>query len=260
MRYNFDSVTKLNELKWYGLLFSDAEYSAAPTLYHYTAEDNLNRIVLPDGISLRLTRADCFLDKNEGKHIISTFQYACEKAKADGNITTEFYDLLIQSIDLYSPMYDQLKQQYVFCFSKNGASQYLTQHYACAKGKKGVVIGLQALAIENLTATDGIQIYDVLYDKDQLATYMQQLIKRMYELADQDDSENTVIKQIVVSQLAAYGLVFKDSSFQNEEESRLVIDCSIANKENSGIFPAQDERYLYCKIDGKELYNLRYVP
>lgn len=137
------------------------------------------------------------------------------------------------AVDKYSNWCDVLRACYVFCLSKNEESQYLIENYAKKNGGQGLKIGLQAYEIEGLPLdktlakngeTNGIQIYDVIYDPDHLNNYMMRLIKKAYLLREQDNKNYDLTKKIFYNQLAIYGLVYKSPEYQMEEETRIVVD------------------------------------
>lgn len=232
MRCDFPT-DDLQELLAYSVLFTDAEYKPALSLFHYTSASNLNSIIKSDYLDLRFTRADHFKDTDEGKHIIKWFKNACKEALINGIIDEHYYGALINVADEYSNWCDVLQACYVFCLSKNDKSQYLIENYAKKNGGEGLIIGLQSVEIEGLPLdktlgkneeTNGIEIYDVIYDPSHLKSYMIRLIRKAYSLREQDNEKYDLTKKIFYNQLAIYGLVYKSPKYQMEEEMRIVVD------------------------------------
>lgn len=196
MRCDF-TTTSLAELRYYGVLFTDGDCNPVPTLYHYTASENINKICLDTHIELRFTRVDQFKDQHEAQHIIPVLRKLFAQCKEQGRIDDQFYQALVNALDETPVISEHLKQWYVFCVSKENNCQYLIDHYACRSEKPGCIIGLQYHKIEELiwdsqmTVYPAVHIYDVLYDETELTSYIRTLILRAYELRSQDDSSYT---------------------------------------------------------------------
>ena len=264
LRMDFMTVDDLQELLYYSIFFTDAEYSAVLSLFHYTSRANMCHIIKESHIDLRLTRADCFADVNEGQHIIKVFRNAVNACVACQKIDQTFAKALLSVISDFFELRKELRDYYVFCFSKNDCNTYLEKHYACRDNKDGVVIGFQALAVESLGELEfqnhcPIELIDVLYDEQKLSSYLQGLFSRVYQLRVQDDEQFSLCKKIAVNQLAIYSLAYKSSKFQNEEETRLIVDFGHVDLQSCQIVPDSNDKYIHVLLKPTSIYCVREV-
>ena len=263
MRIDFNQVNDLKELFWYSILSTDNEYASVLCLNHYTNAENKSHIVKDDFLDIRLTRADNFLDKDEGEHIINVFRYTIKKCVRCKKIDSAYSSALLSVINDYQLIVNKLKEKYIFCFSKNCYNTYLRENYACKNGKNGIIIEFNALDIEMLDEIKcngklQISLVDVLYDKIKLSKYMEELICRMYHLRSQDDEDLTIAKKIAYRQLIIYSLAYKKSEYALEEETRLIVSCS-DDVESDRIYFDSDKNYLHILLDKTALYHVTEV-
>jgi len=264
MRHDYTQVNDLEELLWYSVFFTDVENSFALSLFHYTDVSNKQHILKKKCIDLRLTRADCFEDIHEGKHIIEVFQHAITECRKNNLIDFTFANTLLSVKSVFSEICDKLRKYYVFCFSKNYKNDYLIKNYACKNNGAGIVIGFQALDIERLDEMKfqnqyPVSLIDVLYDKQDLSCYMQSLICRMYHLRAQDDNELSTCKKIALNQLVIYSLAYKSSEFKHEEETRLIVDFSCVDPQCDRIKADTNNNYIHVLMEKHSLYDIREV-
>lgn len=214
-------------------------------------------------IDLRLTRADHFADKDEGRHICKLFKSACDEAVNNGIIDDNYKEVLCSAIEAYLTNCDIVKNYYVFCFSKSESNQYLIDNYAKREQSAGIIIGLQALPIEDLLFNEatnyGVDLIDVLYDDISLKEYMILLIEKLYELRLQDNAFLDLTKSIVMNQLLIYGLAYKAKEYAAEEETRLIVDCTRIGMQSSPFSLDPDEKYLHLSLPLSAKYNLTVV-
>ena len=71
---------------------SDITHIEALKLFHYTSKDKKEKIFGNDKLVLWFSRADKFLDKNEGTQILEPYYYACG----------ELYDKKVIGLLLYA--------------------------------------------------------------------------------------------------------------------------------------------------------------
>lgn len=250
------SIDDLEQLRIASALFNEADYFRVPSLFHYTAAENANKIIHPRFIDFRLTRADCFADKNEGKHIVSVFLQACGECFQKGVIDRQYYNILISAAGKYRPV---CAERYVLCFSKKENSRYLIENYACCQGKReGICVGVHAINVEDLEFELPMNLYDVVYDDKVLLRQMQILIMQMYQLRSQDRSGFLITESIVIMQLLIYGLVYKHPDYSNEEETRLLLNLSEADTDLNCIRKDQTdpEHYVHLLLPKTSLYHL----
>lgn len=261
MRCDF-STNDLQELYYYSVLFTDVEIEPCLELFHYTGIDSIDKIVRENYLDLRLTRADLFDDKNEGKHIIRVLKNAIRES----HTSPQFQDILCGFVDDNSEICNEKEKCYVLCFSKNGNSEYLIGNYAYKRTKTGEVIGIQKIAIDDVELCEEnigihVSVFDVLYSENRLKQYIVRLIDQAYKLRAQDDDNQIWLKRIIKGMLWSYSLVYKSEDFQNEEETRMVV--RVENPNWTSPFFAKDtetpENYLHLKLPMTALYDRRFV-
>ena len=260
MRYDFSKVMDLKELIFCSVLFTDADYSGVPCLFHYTNASNREYIIKDDYIDLRFTRADAFFDEKEGQHIINVYSDAVEQCLHNKQIDFAFSEVLLSVIRDFASLCNTIRKKYVFCFSKAEMNQYLIENYACRNKRAGMIIGFHSYKIEELTDIIykdryPVELYDVVYDGRYLSAYIQTLICRMYQLKEQDDAQMTLIKRVAMNQLAMYSLVYKSPVYAEEKESRMIVDYSLIDPNNSQVFLDSNHNYIHVLVENSFLYN-----
>ena len=261
MRTDFPT-TDIVEYSWYIALCAGPEYIRRPRFFHYTNLDNLSFILKEDCLDLRLTRADCFMDKQEMLHIVPILEEVSEELLQKGDIDGDFYGIINEDILKAKMLTEEFRKYYVFSFSANEASSHLKEHYACKDGKDGVIIGVRALALEDMLFTKdintnkvicGMHIYDVFYNREELKNGFCETIKLLYGISEKTEESDKAIKR-TVNALIQYSLVYKPASFAHEEETRLIVDMSslTLSKEK---FYQDDDRYLHILLPKESLYN-----
>ena len=74
----------------------DITHIEALKLFHYTSKDKKEKILGNDKLVLWFSRADKFLDKNEGTQILEPYYYACGELYDKKVIEKNFYDLCLK--------------------------------------------------------------------------------------------------------------------------------------------------------------------
>lgn len=255
-------ITNISEFSWYAVFNTGPEYGRELQYFHYTNLDNRKLILKDDCIDLRLTRADCFADKQEMLHVIPIIEDVCVELLDRGQIDREFYTTIKQSTINNQSILKEFRKFYVFCLSANGNSSYLKENYACKDGKNGVVIGIQETAFEDLQfyidgeaekPVDGIYMYDVIYDKEELHDGFYRIIKTLYKLRYHGAANEKAIKK-TLGALITYGLVYKPFAFDQEEETRLIVDLPKLTLAKDKYYQ-DDARYLHIKLPIEALYD-----
>ena len=261
MRTDFPT-TDIVEFSWYIVLCAGPEYVRRLGYFHYTNLDNLPFILKEDCLDLRLTRADCFMDKQEMLHIVPILEEVSKELLQKGAIDREFYSTIKKGIMKAKMLTEEFRKYYVFSFSANEDSSHLKEHYACKGGKDGVIIGIRALALEDMLfskdinrnkAVYGMYIYDVIYNREELKNGFGETIKRLYEIGKKTEESLKAIERTVKA-LIKYGLIYKPASFAKEEETRLIVDMSSLTLPKEKFYQ-DDDRYLHILLPKKSLYN-----
>ena len=269
MQFDFSMVKDLQELRWYALFLTDIPSSPGLNLFHYTSEEAREKIVQDKCIDFRLRRADHFPDNQEGKHIIPVFEEACRRCYNAGEIDLSFYNTLLSFVPAFDPICERLRHLYVLCFSKDDNNQHLIENYACKNGTRGVSIGIQNLALEKIEAelfktyhiSGAIIQQDVLYNPEQTIQSLQKILRQVYLLSGQDNTEYSISRSIVIEQLSIYCLAYKDKSFEPEKETRIIIDPDRFPSETEYINKDLEdpEQYIHLKLDLDALYHVEEV-
>lgn len=253
-------TTDIVQFSWYTVFNTGPECNGSLNYFHYTNSDNLAFILKEDCIDLRLSRADCFADKQEMLHIVPIFEDVLEELLQKGDIDIEFHRMIKSCISDAKLLIVDFRKFYVFCLSANGNSAYLKENYACRDGKDGVIIGIQGLALEDIQFTsegnpvDGIDLYDVIYDSEELKNGFSRILKQLYNMRDRDTDLSLVTKR-VINALCTYGLAYKPLPFVHEEETRMIVDISRLTLAKERFYQ-DDDRYLHILLPTESLYNI----
>lgn len=257
----------LEEYSWFTVFGTGPSCERKSEYYHYTNWSNLKFIRKDDCIDLRFTRADCFEDKEENKHIIPVLDEVCKDLLKKDCIDKVFYDSIRRYISDNESLINEFRKYYVFCFSANGDSAFLKGNYACRGGKDGVIIGMQGMALEDIRfcideekekSVDGIYLYDVIYNRSELHDGFSRIIQHLYEMRNQNAENLKAIKRTLTA-LMIYGLVYKSPSFAQEEESRMIVDLSKLTLPKDKYY-LEDDQYLHIKLPKESLFNVIEVP
>ena len=164
---------------------------------------------------------------------------------------------------------------------------YLKENYACKKGNPGVILGLQTHCLVD-TASQNSGFFpdcaekrafkddfptaflrDVLYDECLIKDFIHNAIGCIYTFRNQIGTSHFSLQHFVQTLVDAYRLYFKDSHFDKEKETRLIVDGNtVQNYPDVYSFssyytphPAQDEQksYLYLYLNDCSLYHVEHV-
>ena len=220
-----------------------ASFSSANMLYHYTSIDNIPKIIRGKKVCLRMTREDCFEDKQEGKLITEFYQIALERLYAAGKIDIAQYAYLknvkmpTDDRALYKDEDGQMihgktsgVDYYVSCFSLNREDPYMYNAYISRPDKKGCCIGFHPKCWETEERLAGwyndgcrLEALRVLYGEDAIHCIEDLLIRLLglEELSMQDIE--TRIASIISDKLKRMRLCIKADKYKKENEARLVL-------------------------------------
>lgn len=263
MKNNFVSQS-LQDLIWEAIKEINPSKEKYPVLFHYTPLENKNKIIMKEKIDLRFTRADRFRDTKEVLHSVELMKKALSSLFNQNKIDKAYFQVMKEYLDIGQDVKEivrELRSKYVFCFSKNGNSEYLKNNYACANNSKGVKISFDVFQLGEFLHDDEIEgdkdnfpypeMFEVEYNDEEVIAYMQAFLLKMYQLRDQDDEKRSLSKIIIREVISVLGLVYKDGKqFHQEEETRIILDETILNyTEHSNFYSVYMEK-IECM--GKE--------
>ncbi len=266
MKNNFDSQF-LRTLIWEAINEINPSKEEYPVLFHYTPLENKNKIIMKEKIDLRFTRADCFQDKKEVLHSVELMKKALSSLFNQNKIDKAYFQVMKDYLDIghdVKEIVGELRSKYVFCFSKNGNSDYLKNNYACANDSKGVKISFDVFQLGEFLHDDEIEgekdnfpypeMFEVEYNEEEVMAYLQAFLLKMYQLRDQDDEKRSISKTIIREVISVIGLVYKDGKqFHQEEETRIILDKAILNyKEHSNfysVYMEQNKKYIHVLMN-----------
>ena len=266
MKNNFDSQF-LRTLIWEAINEINPSKEEYPVLFHYTPLENKNKIIMKEKIDLRFTRADCFQDKKEVLHSVELMKKALSSLFNQNKIDKAYFQVMKDYLDIghdVKEIVGELRSKYVFCFSKNGNSDYLKNNYACANDSKGVKISFDVFQLGEFLHDDEIEgekdnfpypeMFEVEYNEEEVMAYLQAFLLKMYQLRNQDDEKRSISKIIIREVISVLGLVYKDGKqFHQEEETRIILDKAILNyKEHSNfysVYMEQNKKYIHVLMN-----------
>ena len=191
-------------------------------IFHYTYEDNKEKITFHDKAVFLLSRIDHLLDENEGIQILEPYYHACGALVEDEHIDKDFYKIL-RSVNK-EDINNTLSNTWVLCFSKNGNSNFLKRRYAAGDGWiLGINFGyLKDVCMDFPNDYGTIDLYEVKYSFKYLMRFMKTSISKYYEFCKQEPIDADRCKKEIVNWLSAYSFIYKNADYKQEEEIRLV--------------------------------------
>ena len=252
---------------------SNVKYNGAYELFHYTGIENIDKILLQDNQVFRMTYIDDFSDKMEGKLITGFYNQAVEKLYQNGVIDQRIRKFLLPIINrinnrehyflVSDPRFDcnVMKKfnynDYVLCFTTDGASDYMTDNYIKNDTHTGCVIRVCGNFVDRLLPMyKNCSIRKVLYGEE----VIEFLYKRIKSILNCGDNTNEflvnfadpliwrLIKTLISSS--------KDSKFRNEREVRLI--KSIPEGDNQ-IQTINGKHYIYIEIPRCRCWGVRLI-
>lgn len=276
MKKSFDAIS-LENLVWEALNEINPSKEDYLDLFHYTPLENKNKIITKEKIDFRFTRADCFQDTKEVLHAVELMKKALSSLFNQNKIDKAYFQVMKEYLDISHDVKEivgELRSKYVFCFSKNGNSEYLKNNYACANDSKGVKISFDVFQLGEFLHDDEIEgekdnfpypeMFEVEYNEEEVMAYLQVFLLKMYQLRNQDDEKRSISKIIIREVISVLGLVYKDGKqFHQEEETRIILDKAILNyKEHSNfysIYMEQNKKYIHVLMNSSVLQECEEV-
>lgn len=257
----------LKELAWEAINEINPSKEDYLDLFHYTPLENKNKIITKEKIDFRFTRADCFQDTKEVLHAVELMKKALSSLFNQNKIDKAYFQVMKEYLDISHDVKEivgELRSKYVFCFSKNGNSEYLKNNYACANDSKGVKISFDVYELGKFLHENEIEgekddfpypeMFEVEYNEEEVMAYLQAFLLKMYQLRNQDDEKRSISKIIIREVISVLGLVYKDGKqFHQEEETRIILDKAILNyKEHSNfysVYMEQNKKYIHVLMN-----------
>ena len=276
MKKSFDAIS-LENLVWEALNEINPSKEDYLDLFHYTPLENKNKIITKEKIDFRFTRADCFQDTKEVLHAVELMKKALSSLFNQNKIDKAYFQVVKEYLDISHDVKEivgELRSKYVFCFSKNGNSEYLKNNYACANDSKGVKISFDVFQLGEFLHDDEIEgekdnfpypeMFEVEYNEEEVMAYLQAFLLKMYQLRNQDDEKRSISKIIIREVISVLGFVYKDGKqFHQEEETRIILDKAILNyKEHSNfysIYMEQNKKYIHVLMNSSVLQECEEV-
>ena len=229
-------------------------------LTHYTASENLPKILRANGIVLRFSAVEGMNDSREGKVTESIYKSVCEellkKAKinqqfcklaieieADGKTKADGKTLFLEPDPDKKPhclgLATQLERAvYLCCFSRKPNSDYMWQTYIKNEKREGYSLGFRKIALDQAaivyTADDGktmlnrsqnveFQVIPVVYKDALKKSYMETLILTVYDCWKKGGISDPEARVVIGGILNTLQYVFKEPQYADEEEVRVLL-------------------------------------
>lgn len=200
-------------------------------LFHYTSNESKEKIIKDDYIDFRLTRAEDFLDKNEGTQILEPFHHACGILYENDEIDGDFYGVLH---DINADMIRKYNSgAWILCLTPNGNSKYMKSRYA---PKDGWIIGLNIVPLEDLCNNFNQQYgeFDLctveyslakmrdkfLHNLRKIYSYYQKYLK--HDEYNSKDKTKSTLREFMIQYISMNCYCYKSSDYKKEEEIRLI--------------------------------------
>ncbi|KXS42774.1 MAG: hypothetical protein AWU59_1465 [Methanolobus sp. T82-4] len=189
-------------------------------IYHYCSMESFFGIITTKNI--RLSNAYKTNDSAELEWIFSIMNKSMSK-----EFDNEFINLLRNSYNAWLEMHFR---PHIACFSKDG--DLLSQWRAYSNNGKGVSIGFNRKYFEAIKMLDNkeFQISDVVYDYKEQEELLRNLfssigyenLNKIKEIYLKRGATRSLDETILVSALLKFGMKFKNETFSEEKEVRLI--------------------------------------
>lgn len=189
-------------------------------IYHYCSMDSFFGIITNKNI--RLSDAYKTNDYTELEWIFSIIEYSMTDV-----LKTEFVYSLRKS---YRKWLESYFRPHIACFSKDG--DLMSQWRAYANDGKGISIGFNRRYFESIKILDNkeFEILDVIYHHKKQEKLLKNLfsiigtekLKILEEIYINKGNNNYFEEIMLASALLRYGMTFKNETFSEEKEVRLI--------------------------------------
>ena len=232
---NIDWTDEYEELTNFIFRFDYGCASIAPQLYHYRSGLSLTNIFNKSNVVLRLTSAERFDDKLEGKAVEVYYDIALENMLESGKLSQKQFDELTQlempnkllffyKNELGMDMANQEEfDAYVICFSTVQDDPYMYEKYVHNKSAGGFCMALLGGEIASLSRLGVkneaiIKLIPVMYGSSAIQ-YIEEKVQKVIENSFWYQNRETVLGSI----LQHVQFAVKRSRYSKENEIRLVV-------------------------------------
>lgn len=198
------------------------------SLFHYTKNEAIKKIVKDDCLDLRFSRAEDFLDKNEGLAILEPYYHAIGHLFDIGVIDEKFYKIAKEISARNIP--ESQRRPWILCMSANGNSDFMKERYAPYNGWI-ISIDPAALAdVQRKIPSDVIdfRVIQASYSFSSMKEKLEGDIVNIYDFynRNREDDVTDKVKNLIMQELLYYNFCYKSSSFSREEEIRIICTLS----------------------------------
>lgn len=223
-------------------------------LTHYTASENLPKILRKNGIVLRFSAVEGMNDSREGKVTESIYKSVCEELLEEMQIDQQFCKLAIEIKAVgknlfFRPDPDKKphclgvatpfdRAVYLCCFSRKPNSDYMWQTYIKNEKREGYSLGFRKMDLDHAAivykTNDGktmlnrsqnvkFQVIPVVYRDDLKKSYMETLILTVYDCWEKGGISDHEVQVVIGGILNTLQYVFKEPQYADEEEVRVLL-------------------------------------
>ena len=246
-------------------------------LFYYRTAGTADKILREENIRLRLSRADYFADKQEGKTIKKYYDQALNELLAEGVLSGNWHSefkAIEESKEIFIPVEtqngivkwkDSEYKEFIICFSTVGDDIHMFEEFCrdrtgmpcegyCFHFLDGTIHEYKHLGLKNHC---DILFHPVLYGNlavDLIKENLRNVISNSYYL----DDYKYYIREIIT----AMRYFTKRSKFADEHEVRLAIFVPIDGGTHVDFEICTDEgkEYLYIKLEKDSLYTITPSP
>lgn len=232
---DIDWTDEYEALTSFSLRFDYGFGSVVPELYHYRSGSSLTSILYKENVVLRLTSAERFEDKLEGRAVEVYYDIALENMLNTGELTQKQFDELTQ-VEMPNKLLfirknekgiNEAKREefdaYVICFSTVQDDPFMYDNYVHNKSTGGFCIALSGGEIKSLAQLGMkneafIRLIPVMYGWRAIQYIEEQVLKVI-----QNPFLYKNRKSVLGSVLQHVQFSAKRSRYSKENETRLVV-------------------------------------
>ena len=242
-------------------------------VYHYTSTDVITNILTKDGIILRFSDIRCVNDFSESTDASDMYQNVCRDLNERQAISSRFFEM-IKNVEGSSPcilyventidengkevktLVEETMQvrYFICCFSKNSDSLPMWNYYSKNSHYEGYSIGFKSNElsqyIEELNLGEDTYFMNLIYDNTLKYQMIKNVVLDAYGLWTKGENNSAISK--IRDEFIKWQILFKNSSFNHEEEVRLVL----VSLQHECEFVIDPRKRQYVKIGYKTSHGL----
>lgn len=244
-------------------------------LYHYRSGNSIKSIINEDAVRLRLSQAESFADKTEGKIVNKYYSIALKDLYESKRINMiQYKELLGYKLPDTMPFISEETETtylvdeetfdvFIICFCTKKDDPYMYREYVKTKETGGFCLELSDVDVSSLTELSmnnnaHIKLATVLYGEAAIDA-----IKKEVDSIIQNEQLYSERKILISELLHRMQYITKDSCYSKENEVRMLVYVAKNDNNEHADFEIKKDgknKYLYFRLPKYMLVNVTADP